>query len=80
MDIQMVKAFFMWCMIVNLGILTLTSIMCMFFPDFSYRMNSKYFSISRDTFNVIMISFVGLFKMFVIVFSIAPYIAMEIIA
>jgi len=36
----------------------------MFFGDFSYRMNNRYFSISRESFNVASCYFVGLFKIF----------------
>ena len=80
MDIQTVTTFFMWCTILNLGLLILTSIMCVFCADFSYRMNNKLFSISREAFNVIIVSFIGLFKIVVIVFCIVPYIALLIIA
>ncbi|MBW8034619.1 MAG: hypothetical protein FVQ79_02870 [Planctomycetes bacterium] len=80
MDIQTLTTFFMWCTILNLGLLILTSVMCIFFADFSYRMNHRFFSISREAFNVVIISFIGLFKIFVIVFNIVPYIALLIIA
>ncbi len=79
MDIQMLTRFFMWCTILNVGILTLTSVVCIFFADFSYRMNNRFFSISREAFNVALVSFIGLFKIFVIVFNIVPYIALLII-
>ena len=79
MDIQTVTTFFMWCTILNLGFLILTSIVCIFFADFSYRMNNRFFSISREAFNVLLVSFIGLFKIVVIVFSVIPYIALLII-
>ena len=79
MDIQTVTTFFMWCTILNMGLLTLTSVMCIFFADFSYRMNHRFFSISREAFNVIIVSFIGLYKIVVIVFSVVPYIALLII-
>jgi amino acid transporter len=79
MDIETVTRFFMWCTILNLGLLALTSIVCIFFADFSFRMNHKYFSISRETFNVVIVSFIGLYKIVVIVFNIVPYVALLII-
>jgi len=79
MDIQTLTTFFMWCTILNLGVLILSSIMLVFFGDFSYRMNNRFFSISREAFNVVSVCFVGLFKIFVIVFNIVPYIALLII-
>ena len=79
MNIQTLTSFFMWCTILNLALLTFSSIMCIFFADFSYRMNYRFFSISREAFNVALVSFIGLFKIFVIVFNIVPYIALLII-
>ena len=79
MDIQTLTKFFMWCTIINLGLLIFTSIACIFLADFSYRMNNRFFSISRETFNIAAFSFIALFKIVVIVFNIAPYIALLII-
>ena len=79
MDIDSIRGFFMWCTIINLGLLILTSIACIFLADFSYRMNHRFFSISREAFNVMICCFIGLFKIFIIVFNVVPYIALLII-
>ena len=79
MDIQTLTTFFMWCTIINMGLLILTSLVCIFLADFSYRMNNRFFSISRETFNIAFFSFIGFFKIFVIVFNLVPYIALLII-
>ncbi len=79
MDIGTLTRFFMWCTILNVGMLALTSIVCIFFADFSFRMNHKYFSISREAFNVAIVCFIGFFKIVVIVFNIVPYVALLII-
>jgi hypothetical protein len=79
MDITAVRAFFMWCTIINVGLLFLTSLACIFLVDFTYKINSKWFSISRQTFDTVFFSFVALYKLFVIVFNIVPYIALLII-
>ncbi len=79
MDITTVRAFFMWCTIINVALLGLCCLVRAFLSDLSYRMNNRMFSISRETFNVAFLSFIGLFKIFVIVFNIVPYIALLII-
>jgi len=79
MDITTVKMFFMWCTIINVGLLILTSLACIFLNEFSYRMNHLVFSISREAFNTILCSFIALFKIFVIVFNLVPYVALAII-
>ncbi len=79
MDIATVKAFFMWCTIVNAAMLILSSIMCVFLADFSFRMNNRLFSISREAFNTLLCSFLALYKIIVIAFNLVPFIALSII-
>ena len=80
MDITTVKAFFMWCTIINTALLLLSSIVAAFGADFSYKMNHRFFSISRDAFNTLFCSFLGLYKIIVIAFNLVPWIALVIIA
>ncbi len=79
MDIVTIKAFFMWCTIINGGVLMFTSIVILFLKEFSFEMNHRYFGISRDAFNIGIFSFIALFKMIFIVFNLAPYLALVII-
>ncbi|MBW2664207.1 MAG: hypothetical protein JRD93_20085 [Deltaproteobacteria bacterium] len=79
MDIDIIRAFFMWCTILNLGLLIFSSLMCVCAGDWVYRMHSKWFSIPREAFNVAIYSFIGLYKVLVIVFNVIPYLALLII-
>jgi hypothetical protein len=79
MDIQTLTAFFMWCTILNVALLLLSSLMCICAGDWAYGIQSKWFSISRETFNVAIYSFLGLYKLLVIVFNVIPYVALLII-
>ncbi len=78
MDIQTLTTFFMWCTIINGGILILWGVFCMFAADLVYRTHSKWFPMPRETFNVVIYSFLGVFKIFVIMFNVVPYIALRI--
>ena len=80
MDVQALTDFFMWCTIMNGALLLLWSTLFIFAPDLVYRTQSKWFPVSRETFNVVMYSFIGLFKIVFIVFNIVPYLALLIIA
>jgi len=79
MDIDSIRAFFMWCTILNLTLLALSSLICVCAGDWAYRIHSKWFSISRETFNVAIYSFLGLYKLLVFVFCLIPYLALLII-
>ena len=80
MEIATLKAFLMWCTILNGGLLIYTSVMCVIAPDWIYRMQSKWFAISKDTCTIAMYSFLGLFKICFLVFNLVPLIALSIIA
>ena len=69
----------MWCSIINGGILTLWTIFFMFAPDLVYRTQSKWFPIPRETYNVVLYSMLGLFKIVFLVFNVVPYVALLII-
>ena len=69
----------MWCTILNVLLLWLSSLMCICAADWAYRIHSKWFSIPREVFNVAMYSFLGLYKVLVFVFSLIPYIALLIV-
>ena len=79
MDIQTLTTFFMWCTILNVALLLLSSLICVCAADWAYRIHSKLFSISRETFNVVIYSFIALYKLLVIVFILIPYIALLIV-
>ena len=79
MDIQTLTTFFMWCTIINGGLLIFWTLACMFAPDLVYRTQNRWFPIPRETFNVVIYSFLGLFKIFYLVFNVVPYVVLLIV-
>ena len=79
MDIQTLTAFFMWCTIINAGILFLWAMLFLFAPNLLYRTQSKWLSISRENFDLVFYSFMGVFKVFIIIFNLVPWLALLII-
>jgi len=71
--------FFMWCSIINGSLLILSFLICAFAGDWVYRMQSKFFPISRETFNVAIYSFFGLYKIFFWFFNLVPFLAFAIL-
>ena len=80
MDIVTLKTFFMWCTIMDAGLLVLWSLVLLVAANFVYNMRHKWFPLPRETYNVLMYSFLGLFKMFVLSFNLVPYIALAIMS
>lgn len=80
MDIQTLTSFFMWCTIIDAGFLFFLVFIYLLAPNLAYRLQSKFIPISRETFHVVFYSFIGLFKVLVLVFNVVPWIALLIIA
>lgn len=79
MDVTILRNFFMWCTIINGAMLIFSWLFLMCAKDWIYNMQSKFFSVSRDAFNVMTYSFIGLFKIVVICFNLVPWIALVIV-
>lgn len=76
MNIESVQSFFMWCTIINGAMLMLSAIMLTFARDWIYRIHSKWFQIPRTAFEVAIYSFIGIFKIFFLMFNLVPYLAL----
>jgi len=79
MDTQTLTSFFMWCTIINGGLLIFWSTVFMAAPDVVYRTQRKWFPIPRATFDVVMYAFLGMFKIVFLVFNVVPYVALLIV-
>lgn len=79
MDIQTLTTFFMWATILGVGMMIYWSIMLICCPNFIYRFHSKWFPMPRETWNIVIYAFLGLYKIVLITLIIIPYIALLII-
>ena len=79
MDIQTLTSFFMWCTIINFGLLLFVVLIYFLAPNLVYRLQSYWVPISRETFDTIFYSSIVFFKVLVLVFNVVPWIALVII-
>lgn len=79
MDVQALTTFFMWCTIINGSLLLFWVAICVLAPDILYRTQSKLFPLQRETFTVALYSFLGLFKIFFLIFNVVPFVALLIV-
>ncbi len=79
MDIHTLTEFFMWCTIINGSLFALSAATCLLAPDWVYRMQANWFPIPRETFDVVIYAFLGLFKIIFIAFNAVPYVALLIV-
>lgn len=79
MNLETLTSFFMWCSVINGGLLIYSSLMLILAPEWIYRIQNRWFSIPRKSFNVVIYAYLGLMKILFFVFNLAPYIALRII-
>ena len=79
MDIQTLTAFFMWCTIINGSFLIFWTVCCVFAPDFIFEIHHRWFPIPREIFNVVVYSFLGWFKITVLIFNAVPFVVLLMI-
>ncbi len=76
MGIEILIGFFKWCTLINGGLLVFWTAMCAFVPDTVYRLQSRWFPMSRDHYNLLMYAFLGLFKIVFLVFNVVPLVSL----
>jgi len=76
---ETLRAFFMWCTVMNGSLLVLWIALCMLAPDLVYRTQKIWFPLSRETFDVVIYSFLGLFKIIFLFFNLVPYLALLLV-
>ena len=80
MSASTLRDFFMWCTIINVALLAFSAVFFSVASDWVYKMHSRWYPLSREVFNPIIYSFLGLYKLMVIVFNLVPYVALLIAA
>lgn len=78
MDIQNLAIFFGWTSVVSMVILTVSSLMLLALKDIIAPRHAKMFGLKQADVLKIYFDYLGRFKALVIVFNIAPYIALRI--
>lgn len=71
--------FFLWCTVINGGLLLFWTVIFGLAPDLVYRTQKRWFPLPQETFHLVMYSFLGLFKILVLVFNVVPWVALQII-
>ncbi|WP_428323576.1 DUF6868 family protein [Natroniella sulfidigena] len=80
MEIQTLINFFMWSTILNVGLLILSIPIFTLTADYIYKLHNNWFPMARETFNVLIYSLIGIYKIIIFVFSLVPWLALIIIS
>ena len=78
MNIELLRTFLMWNVILNGALLSLMSVVFIFAGDRVYRLHHRWFPMPRETFTVVLYAFLGFYKILVYVFAVIPFVAVLI--
>ena len=79
MTIDILRGVLGWCSIINMGLLLFWFLILLSAHDWVFRMHSRWFKISVETFDATHYAGIAFFKIAVFVFNIIPYIALRIV-
>ncbi|QKE63913.1 hypothetical protein HNE05_11315 [Aquipseudomonas campi] len=79
MMVSELKAFLIWSSIINYGVLFLWFGVFVFAHDWVYRMHTRWFKLSVESFDALNYGGVTVYKIGVVLFNLVPLIALSII-
>lgn len=80
MTILEIREMLGWCTLINLVLLTIFWLILIKTRAWAYSIHSKWFPITEPQFNIAIYSFFGVYKLFIYVFNIVPWIALTIMS
>lgn len=77
MNIETAKSFFLWCTILNYGVLLVWSLVFIFAHDWHYRLTTRWFrKFSIEHYDLVILAGIAFFKITILLFSLVPYLAL----
>lgn len=79
MSFELTRDILGWCTLINMGLLLWWFLAFVFMRDLVKRIHGKWFHLSDESFDKLHYAGMTLFKIFVLVFNLVPYLAMRIV-
>jgi hypothetical protein len=78
MPLDTLSALLGWCLLINLGMYLVTVVAVAYGRRLILRLHGARFGLDPGTLPTILYGFVGLYKLLIIVFNLAPWLAIQI--
>ena len=79
MTLEVLRKFFLWCLVFDVGLLLWWFLFLTFAHDWVYRMHTKWFKVSAEQFDAIHYAGMAFFKILIFVFNVTPFLALLIV-
>lgn len=80
MDTDFLRAFFMWCAVLNYALLLWWFIVFRFAREWLYRFHGRWFRLSIEQFDAIHYAGMAAYKIGIFLFALAPWLALLIMS
>lgn len=80
MDLSQVTAVFGWMLVINLGVYTLAAVLIVFARDWTSKLEARITGIAAEKWPQIFVDYLSRYKIAIMVFNLAPYLALRIVA
>ena len=79
MAIEVIRGMLAWCAVINIGVLLWWFLFFSLAHDWTYRIHGKWFKITPEQFDAIHYGGMAVFKLGILLFNLAPYLALRIV-
>lgn len=70
--------FFLWCSVINTGLMLFWALILLLAPGWVYRTQKPYFPWGEEQFRMVFYCVIAFFKVMIIIFNWVPYFALKI--
>ena len=79
MNIEAVRDFFLWCTVINFGVLLLWFLLFIAAHDWMRKLHRRWFRLSVKNFDAIHYAAMAIYKIGILLFNLVPYIVLRIV-
>jgi ABC-type branched-subunit amino acid transport system permease subunit len=79
MTIEVARTFFLWCTVIDYGVLLVWFLVFVFAHDWVQRVHGRWFRLSREQFDALRYAGISIFKIGIILFNLVPFVALPIL-
>jgi len=79
MTLESLREVFMWCTLINYGILMVWFLVFAFAHDWMQALHGRWFTLRREQFDAIHYAGMAALKILILIFNLVPWIALSIV-
>lgn len=79
MSLELIRSFFLWCTLINYGVLVLWVVVFLFAREFFHWWIGKWARMSSDQIDLFNLAGITIYKLGIFLFNLAPCIALYVI-